>query len=938
MRIQNLAVIFVIIILPITLVLQAYIRNLTNVTNVEARYNEILMSSTYDAVRAYQMNTINNDYSGVNTSRQRDIKASVNSFFNSLATGLHKSGSTKAAMNEYVPALLFNLYDGFYIYGPYNNVASTGSDNNGNGVNDLDEGVTHDPDKIDNKRPFFNENVANTENTIYGVKPFIYYSCEYATDPNDEKAYDITINYTLDNYIAVSGWAKEDGNTVQISGAGYYINGAKTQILAKNVQEFLYRSTFGGDTINNSANVQIKAETLGEYISFYDKVYKQHISDNGLISQNTIPDMNGAVYSRYYRYINYNNTKYYFDDCMNTSNITYSAENHTPPIFTINNHCREYISLDQLITLANYEGWTTSDGQPVTKDQSYSVAANFSDYIKQNPNWVNWYFKDVNPYYYYKKAKNFSDEMYKYLSRINLTASDQNNDVIPVIKNNSFNAKYDMEVRTGEQIQNDDHTISSYKISNYQTKNVFDYKQAKNDPELDSSAFNAHRIDVIAKTVESALVKTVSSLNDYYGSNSYVYEMPTISMNDWYSIANGITVAAFMQGVPIGNYKFFNNYCIIGNTTNKEFVSKDAIYVQPKLGELSLAELKAKTGNNNLTDVMKYMNSIDQSGNNSAISEYRTTTESGFVTKLTFMNFPYVYSTQGLGYNSVEKTRIITQHNPKCGELTASTDSGFVAYRKNDYLIESYEHTYEDYRIGVPWGLKSGSTIVNGGVSGKALYDGYNEINTSGELHWEENTDPQNVNSNGLWYYKNGIYITKDFSTAKPYQKKYINSAETGTNKNGLYKQFVQQINYFPQYGANAYECIVSHNGYKYTYDQILSNDADGAGITDDAEKAKFAELSAAYATCLAREKEAQYKNLDTMNYHRIYIHDRSGRLLSIATRESGEEVGVVAFKGKGNSEWAIDSMTEIPTNYTMPFHDIHIYYKHTDGNTAFGK
>ena len=78
MRIQNLAVIFVIIILPITLVLQAYIRNLTNVTNIEARYNEILMGSTYDAVRAYQMNTINNDYSGVNTSRQRDVKASVN--------------------------------------------------------------------------------------------------------------------------------------------------------------------------------------------------------------------------------------------------------------------------------------------------------------------------------------------------------------------------------------------------------------------------------------------------------------------------------------------------------------------------------------------------------------------------------------------------------------------------------------------------------------------------------------------------------------------------------------------------------------------------------------------------------------------------------------------------------------------------------------------
>ena len=135
-----------------------------------------------------------------------------------------------------------------------------------------------------------------------------------------------------------------------------------------------------------------------------------------------------------------------------------------------------------------------------------------------------------------------------------------------------------MTVRTGEQVSN-----NSYIISDYTTKKVFDYKDASNNPELDSSAFNAHRMDVIAKTVESALIKTVSSLNDYYGSNSYIYEMPTISMKDWHSIANGITVAAFMQGVPIGNYKFFNNYCIIGNTTNKEFVSKDSIYVQPKV-------------------------------------------------------------------------------------------------------------------------------------------------------------------------------------------------------------------------------------------------------------------------------------------------------------------------------------------------------------------
>jgi hypothetical protein len=920
MRIQNLAVIFVIIILPITLVLQAYIRNLTNVTNIEARYNEILMGSTYDAVRAYQMNTINNDYSGVNTSRQRDVKASVNSFFNSLATGLHKSGSTKAAMNEYVPALLFNLYDGFYVYGPYNNVASVGSDNDGDNTQDT---TGPDSKKINNKRPFFNENVVNTENTIYGVKPFTYYSCEYAANGQ----YDITINYTLDNYIAVSGWiddSTKDGIT--ISGAGYYIDGQNTQVV-DTVREFLNNSINGGLTVkapgkNGSSDaLDIKAETLGEYVSLYDRVYMKGPNNTNRI----INDMNGAVYARYYRYINYNNTKYYFDDCVNTSNTTYSEANGTPPIFTLTNHSRNYISLDQLITLANYQGWTTdvdnNNGNPVTKDESYSVAKQFSNDIKGNPNWAEKYFKDVNPYYYYKKAKAFSDEMYKYLSKIDLSD-------LGVIKNNAFNTQYKMTVRTGEQVSN-----NSYIISDYTTKKVFDYKAASNNPELDSSAFNAHRMDVIAKTVESALIKTVSSLNDYYGSNSYIYEMPTISMKDWHSIANGITVAAFMQGVPIGNYKFFNNYCIIGNTTNKEFVSKDAIYIQPKVGELSLQELRDLTGQDHIPSVLGSMN-------NRGVTTYGATGhgESGFVGKLTYMNHPDVYKTQGLNYNT--QSTVLTQHNPRCGELMNSTDSNFIAYRRNDYLIESYEHTYQDYRIGKPYGIKSGSTITDGGVSGKAAGDGYLEINPkTHEMEWQERIRSTDISEDGMWDYVNGVFESKGYNSANGYQR---NIVRNGIGIEGVeaavpYKNYVQQINYYPQYGSNAYECIISHNGYKFTYDQLLSNDADGAGVTD---KTKFKGLSEAYATCLAREKEAQYKNLDPMNYHRIYMKDKTGKVLSIATRESGEEVGVVAFKGKGNDKWWINGTPglSIPTTYTMPYHDIDVYYNGGDEDKVFGK
>ena len=123
MRIQYLAVIFVIIVLPISLVISLYTGNLIKVSNTEASYNRILFNATHDAVRTYQMNTLDNTYASEDTSKFRDVNASINSFYNNLGTGLSRSGYSKEELYEYVPAILFNLYDGYYIYSPYQNIA-----------------------------------------------------------------------------------------------------------------------------------------------------------------------------------------------------------------------------------------------------------------------------------------------------------------------------------------------------------------------------------------------------------------------------------------------------------------------------------------------------------------------------------------------------------------------------------------------------------------------------------------------------------------------------------------------------------------------------------------------------------------------------------------------------------------------------------------------
>lgn len=79
---QHLAIIFIIIILPISLVLSNYIQSQIDTITLQTQYNSRLYESTYDAVQAFQINTVNNRYSSISDSKIRDIEASVNTFYN----------------------------------------------------------------------------------------------------------------------------------------------------------------------------------------------------------------------------------------------------------------------------------------------------------------------------------------------------------------------------------------------------------------------------------------------------------------------------------------------------------------------------------------------------------------------------------------------------------------------------------------------------------------------------------------------------------------------------------------------------------------------------------------------------------------------------------------------------------------------------------------
>lgn len=183
MKLQNLAIIFSIIVIPITLVLGSYVSMQIDTIKLQISYDEKLSDAVYDAIKAYQINTANNPYSIINSSQRRDVEAAINTFMNSFATGLGVSGYGENYIKPYVPAILCALYDGYYIYAPTFNTASKESE---------------DSEKIEHL-----------------IKPYVTYSQHY------KNSYvDVVINYTLDNYITVTGIIEGE----YYNKSGYLIN------------------------------------------------------------------------------------------------------------------------------------------------------------------------------------------------------------------------------------------------------------------------------------------------------------------------------------------------------------------------------------------------------------------------------------------------------------------------------------------------------------------------------------------------------------------------------------------------------------------------------------------------------------------------------------------------------------------------------------------
>lgn len=214
MKVQDLAIIFIIIILPISLVIETYTQYQIKTINTQTLYDNKLTSATYDAIRAFQINTTTSATSELTNSKARDLEASISTFRNSIKSTFALNGYSNDAVDRYVPALVYTLYDGFYIYSPYKNMA------NEDGTIKTDEGEGQ-----------------------YGLKPYISYSCRYKQGSN----IDVVITYALDNHISVQGII----NNEYVDKEGYLIDNIS------------YNETSNSVTYNG---VSIETENVKQYL------------------------------------------------------------------------------------------------------------------------------------------------------------------------------------------------------------------------------------------------------------------------------------------------------------------------------------------------------------------------------------------------------------------------------------------------------------------------------------------------------------------------------------------------------------------------------------------------------------------------------------------------------------------------------------------------
>lgn len=568
MKVQSLAVIFAIIILPVIIILSYYIHREVDTIALQTAYDTKLIDATHDAMSSFELNTANEDLSSVADALRSIIEASNNTFFNSLATNLGMSNANKSYVQSYIPAILYTLYDGYYIYSPTrvpevlvgkseNKETSEESDqlvyvgdlginyegNNAEGVGkysfdkELFRNINYEPESekstrqnslyaiINNKYEYGQILYKNSDGTYspklnsetyykqdYILKSYMPYSARYLENPKDPKnsKYDLTINYTLDNYMSVMGYIDD----IYYSKTGYLIG-----------KGIVNRAE--ADGINLLEYNEIDAENICLSEKHHLEIaITPYLEDGKSRSQEII-----------YTYDPYNDLNY--KEQKEKLNKYYED---------IESYYNEYRTTEDESRKSELLVWIAATNVEIQNlESSLETLTAITYYVKAQV-FSNWVYSTLgnDDGGLNIKEKNISDEILSQLNNKNYT-TDLSDD-IPAFHHSFENS---------ERI-------------------IFDKDK---DPEYLESPFSEHKFDAIKNSIQYNLNLALSSYDKMAGEMDI--KMPVMSDLEWEKILNNVSIVSFMQGLNCG-LKYYNNYAIISSTNNELTVIPNEIYYTKK--------------------------------------------------------------------------------------------------------------------------------------------------------------------------------------------------------------------------------------------------------------------------------------------------------------------------------------------------------------------
>lgn len=502
MKLQNMTVIFIIIMIPIIIVTSYYIGLQIKTITMQKDYTVKLQTAAKDSIQALEINTVewNSASSNLADSKRRDVLASINTFTTSLANSMGIGGAGRGRIQTYIPAIVYTMYDGYYIYS-----ASLMQDQD-----TTSEGLTQ----------FNGDGTIKSNGTSYQyiLKPYSPYSARYVRGNTD-----ITVNYTLDNYIRVYGTVNGEYQAKE----GYLV------VCDSNSNEGVKDVTSGSISGIKYRGAVIKPETLKENVyangevKEYPYIYDQY--DNKLYWDG----------SNYFSVDKYNN-KVYLQEALPEGDAGFSITNRFRKIsIPVKNRQNEW-TVQKVFQILNPGG-----GSKFYYENESGAFVEFTEKTALG---------DVNQDKDYS-AINYCVESYVFTKW--------------VTKNLGNIKVRDIKSPTEGQYNNVDKDANIFEISKGNNPDP------ENDDKYTDSVLAQHKKDIIISTIEKNLSQATAQAKKM--NPNYEYRLPQLSYDEWEQALSNISIIAFMQGMPIG-LKYYNNYAIATSTLNKEFVDPDELY------------------------------------------------------------------------------------------------------------------------------------------------------------------------------------------------------------------------------------------------------------------------------------------------------------------------------------------------------------------------